>query len=198
MSLLYYVIQVKSRGEKKYLELAEAIVRPRNISVFWPRRNLRVRRAGLWHNVQSPIFPGYVFLETDSIGPELYWALKRVPGFVRFLRQNQDIQPMPERDARILATLLSLGEVVSKSTATFDRNNRIRIVEGPLKGMEGRIVRVNRRKGRIKVKLDLYEESYLVDFGFQSIEETGDARGETPNSGEPPKSDESRNMDRKS
>ena len=32
------------------------------------------------------------------------------------------------------------------------------------------IVRVDRRKGRARVRLELYENSFLIDFGFEAIE----------------------------
>jgi transcriptional antiterminator NusG len=79
---------------------------------------------------------------------------------------------LPQQDAYILNRLLRYGHVVGKSVAEFDENNRIRILEGPLKGLEGLIVKVDRRKGRAKVKLDLYDEAHLVDFGFTSLEMT--------------------------
>ena len=86
------------------------------------------------------------------------------------MKSNQNILPLPESDARILRSLLVYGEVVGKSVVNFDENNRIRVLEGPLRGFEGQIVKVDRRKGRIKVKLDLYDESHTVDFGFTAIE----------------------------
>ncbi|MFW5689149.1 MAG: KOW motif-containing protein, partial [Spirochaetota bacterium] len=45
----------------------------------------------------------------------------------------------------------------------------IEVKEGPLAGLEGRIVKVDRRKQRAKVRLDLYQESFLVDFGFELL-----------------------------
>jgi transcriptional antiterminator NusG len=122
----------------------------------------------------APIFSGYVFVVTSSISPELFRTLRGTPGFYRFLRSNTDIAALSERDARILSALLQYGEVVGKSVAEFDPNNRIRVLEGPLKGLEGQIIKVDRRKGRVRVKLDLYEESHAVDFGFTSVEHAED------------------------
>jgi transcriptional antiterminator NusG len=170
MPLTYFVIQVKTRSEEKYLSLAEQALEPVNIKLIWPRRRLRIRRRGRWRELLSPIFPGYLFLEVEEINPELYWMLKKPPGFYRFLKSNHDIRPLPEQDARILARLISLGEVVNRSLAAFDEGGRIRIIEGPLSGLEGLIVKVDRRKGRVKVKLDLYDKSFLVDFGFSALE----------------------------
>ena len=178
MPLTYFVIQVKTRGEEKYLTLAEQALESLNIKLIWPRRRLRIRRRGHWRETLSPIFPGYLFLEVEAIDPELYWTLKKSPGFYRFLKSNHDIQPLPEPDARILASLIGFGEVVNRSLATFDEGGRIKIIEGPLTGMEGLIVRVDKRKGRVKVKLDLYDESFLVDFGFSAVEKAQGKEGE--------------------
>ena len=117
-----------------------------------------------------------MFVEADSIGTKLYWILRNVPGFVRFLKNNRDIRPVPQSEAKLLSTLMSFGEIVKVSKAAFDENNRIRITSGPLLGMEGRITKVDRRKGRAKVKLDLYSESYLVDFGFEALTSAPDEK----------------------
>ena len=44
------------------------------------------------------------------------------------------------------------------------------MLAGPLKGLEGYIQKVDRRKGRARVKLDLYQESFHIDFGFEFME----------------------------
>ena len=43
-----------------------------------------------------------------------------------------------------------------------------------MKGLEGRIIKVDRRKKRAKIKLSLYEESFRVDFGFEILEKVED------------------------
>ena len=58
--------------------------------------------------------------------------------------------------------------VVSK--VYFDENSRIVVLLGPLKGLEGKIVKVDKRKRRAKVKLDIYEDSFFIDLAFDVIE----------------------------
>ena len=166
---MYYVVQVKPRGESKYMTIANDRLIRFEVSLFWPRRRLRIRRHGYWKNTLAAIFPGYIFVEAESLSPELYWICKRIPGFSRFLRSNADIMPLPPRDKKLLQHFLSFGQIVDKSLVYFDENKRIQIVAGPLKGLEGLIVKVNRRKGRAKIRLDLYEESFFIDFGFEDL-----------------------------
>ena len=49
-------------------------------------------------------------------------------------------------------------------------NKRVKIVEGPLKGMEGNIKKVDKRKGRIKVAIPLMKREVLVNLSFEMIE----------------------------
>jgi transcriptional antiterminator NusG len=111
-----------------------------------------------------------VFLRAAGIDTTLYWELRRLPGFLRYLECNTNIVPLNASDAELLGHFLSFGEVVGSSQVYFDDQRRIRVTAGPLRGMEGRIVKVDRRKGRARVRLELYRESFLIDFGFQALE----------------------------
>lgn len=178
--MTYYVLQVITRGEGKFLRIARTQLEEFHLSFLWPRRNLRIRRQGIWRNSLAPIFPGYIFIESEGITPGIYWAVKRVPGFIRFLKDNEHIEPLTGRDRELLMHFLSFGEVVDRSLVSFDENNRIRVISGPLRGLEGRIIRVDRRKGRARVELDMYQESFQIDFGFESIERTPEQRASGP------------------
>jgi transcriptional antiterminator NusG len=166
----YYVVQVRTRTEKEYIQRAEPVTVSAESRLVWPRRALKIRKGGAWRETIAPIFPGYVFLEAEGIPVGLYQSMKKIPGFIRFLRNNQNITPLNKQDSDLLLHFLSFGETVDKSKVYFDVNNRICAVSGPLKGLEGKVVKVDRRKGRAKVKLDLCENSFLVDFGFEDIE----------------------------
>lgn len=175
----YFAIQVKTKGEEKYLKLADYMLdvncgdevpRP---NFIWPRRKLLIRKQGRTKEQLAPVFPGYLFLETDEVPSEIYWTLRRVDGFFRFLKDNHHIEPLGGRDRELLLHFLSYGEIVEKSTVFFDENQRIRVLQGPMKGLEGRIIKVDKRKQRAKIKLDMYNESFSIDFGFELIEKAG-------------------------
>ncbi len=170
MSMNYYVVQVLTGDEDQFLRRLRHALDEEAARILWPRRRLTIRRRGRSHQVMAPIFPGYVFLETEELSNELYWSVRRCEGFLRFLVDNHDIRPLSGVDRELLVHFLSFGEVVEKSKVVFREDARIHVLEGPLKGLEGRIVKVDRRKGRARVRLDLYNDSFLVDFGFQSMQ----------------------------
>ncbi len=166
--MAYFALQVRTREEGK---LMAAWCRNGDPGVLlWPRRSLRVRRRGRWQDAVAPIFPGYLFVKADEVDSGLYQCIRRLPGFVRFLPSSERIRPLDQRDTELLSHFLSFGEIVQRSKATFDLNQRILVLSGPLVGLEGSITRVDRRKGRARVRLHLYEDSFEVDFGFDAIQ----------------------------
>jgi transcription termination/antitermination protein NusG len=166
----YYVIQVRTRGEQKYMSLARQELETEPVTILFPQRKLKIRKKGVVKDSLAPIFPGYVFVGTEELTTQQYWLFKRVPGFFRFLEDNDHITPLEGSDRELLLHFLKFGEIVDTSRVVFDENARIRVVEGPLSGLEGNIVRVDRRKGRAKVRLDMYNSVFLVDFGFETLE----------------------------
>jgi transcriptional antiterminator NusG len=166
----YFAFTVKTGSESKYLQCAGRVINGDDATLLWPRRNLRIRRKGRWLDTLAPIFPGYLFLKTENLSTDLFLRLRRCPGFSRFLPNNQTISPLNSGDKKILTHFLQFGEIVDKSLVVFDENDRIRVVSGPLTGLEGSIVKVDKRKGRVKVRLDLCTNSFLIDFGFKTLD----------------------------
>ncbi|POR03980.1 hypothetical protein AU468_04765 [Alkalispirochaeta sphaeroplastigenens] len=177
-SELYYAIQVLTGEEQRFIQRVEKQVPlagrgDPEIPPFhlrWPRRKLVIRRKGKRISTIRPIFPGYLFLEAPEVTPPLYHLLRRSTGFIRFLPENHALTPLGAQELRLVRHLLSFGEVLKESTVRFDENSRIVVKEGPLQGLEGQIVKVDRRKGRAKVQLDLYETAFLIDLAFQVME----------------------------
>jgi transcriptional antiterminator NusG len=169
----YYALQVKTRSEDTYIQRATGSLDGDEASgtrIFFPRRKMSVRKHGIVKSVLEAVFPGYIFLETEAlVGTELYWLLRSTPGFFRFLPDSKTPKPLEGKDLATLKHFLSFGPCADKSIVRFDESDRIQVVNGPLKGLEGKIIKVDKRKGRAKVKLDLYDESFLVDLAFEVL-----------------------------
>jgi transcription antitermination factor NusG len=51
----------------------------------------------------------------------------------------------------------------------FDDNDRIVVIEGPLKGLEGSIIKVDKRKQRAKICVDFGGTAHTMDLSFEDI-----------------------------
>jgi transcriptional antiterminator NusG len=167
----YFAIQVRTRGEEKFINLFRAQNPDITLPLYFPQRCLDIRRGGRVLPSKLAVFPGYVFLELGEEDVYRYkWAFRRVEGFHRFLRSNQDIVPLRSRDLELVIHFIrNVGPLAGKSIVKFDENSRIVVISGPLSGLEGRIVKVDKRKGRAKIKLDLYDDSFCIDLAFEVL-----------------------------
>ena len=165
-----YVVQVSTGEEEKFLKLWESQKVGRNVNVYWPKREIIIRRQGKTVKSIAPVFPGYVFVEADEIDDSTFYEFKKVPYFHRFLKDNLNIIPLPDSEQRVIFQLTKFGKVIGRSTVTYNQNDKIVVLDGPLKGLDGLIVKVDKRKKRVKVRLNMYEDSFLVDFAYELIE----------------------------
>ena len=167
-----YTIQVKSRWEKKYIKLFKNTFPNMSYSLYAPLRCMPIRRKGIIKNVTSVIFPGYIFIETGEIDDFLLnkAVFRKIPGFYRFLKSNQDICPLSGRDLELaLHFIRKTDQTAGMSKVFFNEESRITVIEGPLLGLEGKIIKVDKRKGRAKIKLDIYEDSFAIDLPFEIL-----------------------------
>jgi transcriptional antiterminator NusG len=168
----YYAIQVKTRAEEKYIKLFNALHPEISLNIYFPKRKIDIRRKGALIHSTPAVFPGYIFveLEADDDILKYHWDFRRTEGFFRFLKSNQNIQALQNKDLEVVLHFIkNAGSVADKSKVYFDENARIVVTEGPLMGLEGNIIKVDKRKGRAKIKLDLYDESFVIDLAFELI-----------------------------
>jgi transcriptional antiterminator NusG len=169
----YYALQVKTRWEEKYIKLFRALHPDITTPLYFPQRKINIRRQGAVIHSKAAIFPGYLFIELDGEDDILkyQWAFRKTEGFFRFLRSNQNICPLNDKDlALVLHFVKKVGPIAGISKVYFDENSRIVVKDGPLMGLEGKIIKVDKRKGRAKIKLDIYDDSFTIDLAFEVIE----------------------------
>jgi len=167
----YYAIQVKTRTEEKFMRLFNALHPAANLSLHFPRRRVDIRRKGVIRQESAAVFPGYIFIEAENEDILAHqWEFRHTDGFYRFLKSNQNICPLADRDLElVLHFIKKTGPVAGISRVYFNANARIVVVEGPLMGLEGKIIKVDKRKKRAKIKLNLYDDSFAIDLGFEVI-----------------------------
>jgi transcriptional antiterminator NusG len=181
----YFAIQVLTREEKKYIKLAGDLLKRwegegmQDSTLVWPRRQLTIKRKGRSIRSLAPIFPGYVFLKTQDMTPQLHWELKRLAGFLRVLPSNTNAEPIEGKDHELILRFLEGGQIIKPTSVYFDKDERIVIISGPFVGYEGSVVKVDRRKNRVKIRLNLFKTQHLVDFAFEVVEPIAKKKAET-------------------
>ncbi len=170
---LIYLIQVITGKEHLYVRHYKRLAdKYEPVTLLVPSRQLTHRRRGKSFQVTKPVFPGYVFLICDETGidPDTRTAIRRTPNFIRYMRnESGELIPLTPHDRELLIRLTATGETSRRSVVTFDKNNRVVPLSGPLKACEGTIIKIDRRKRRARVKFLLNDKRFLIDFEYEEI-----------------------------
>ena len=168
-----FIIQVLSRFEDKFIELFYAAhPYPPVCRLYFPKRVTFQRKNKKISKKFIPFFPGYIFAVIDN--SKNYFtelaSLSQMKNFYRFLPSNSYITPLTGSDLELANHFINnASELVKVSKVYFNADDRIVVLSGALKGFEGNIIKVDRRKKRAKVKLDLCGKSFLFDLSFELL-----------------------------
>lgn len=116
--------------------------------------------------VDLPVFPGYVFARFPDTNESRLRVLKAL-GVVRILGPGARIEPVP--DAEIEAVRKLLGSGVAAFAHPFLREGAwVRVKHGPLKGVEGLLVRV-KSQARLVLSVNLLSQSVATEIDAADV-----------------------------
>lgn len=162
---------VKTGGEEEFKAdaLKKASQYAQGLQFWFFKRKLRIGGKQNGRYIDAPLFPGYVFMSAEFMDNYLFEKIKASRNFYHFLSSNTNIVSLRGHDLECLHFLMRFGESSGLSKALFDENDRIVIVDGLLTGFKGSIMSVNRRKQRVKVRIDMCGSINTVDLGYEHI-----------------------------
>jgi transcriptional antiterminator NusG len=137
-------------------------LRRKCFEVFLPTVRIPSRRRDRRIMLDQPLFPGYLFLRFAPSRAG-YVAVASTDGVVRVLGDAWDaLQPVPDDQVDAVRRLVT-GAEDARAVPWIHLGDRVRILDGPLAGLEG-LVR-DRRRGRATfvVNVDLLQRSVGVE-----------------------------------
>jgi transcriptional antiterminator RfaH len=162
-SLPWYVVHTKVRQEQT---ACENLAR-QGYGVYFPRVKVLKRRRGRQQAQTEAMFPRYIFFQpgshAHSIAPVR--STSGVSAIVRFGQEPAVIRP---------ETLIGIREFEARQNAAKDEDispfrchERVRVVDGPLAGLEGLITDVSR--DRVVVLMQLLGQDTRVNMSHHQL-----------------------------
>ena len=139
--------------------------------VLIPYRLKRHYYKGKSHIAKLILFPSYVFIETDRI-KELVNDIKWFPGFNVVLHMDDISSPLYKHEEQLILKLINDHDIIDISTGYTEGDN-VKVISGPLVGMEGNIKRIKRRQGAAIIEMNIFNRVTEVSVGLELIENLG-------------------------
>ena len=154
---MYYVIQVKTGKEQQAIEdILKNKPDDASFDVFAPYRKSLRKYKGVMREVVERCFPGYIFVETNDV-KRLFRQLYFTPGFQRLLgreAETENFVPLDKDESRMIDILYSANNnrITEISNIEVREGEMIRVLDGPLMGLETQIKKVNLHKRTVLVE----------------------------------------------
>lgn len=172
---MWYVLQVPTGREDRLIEEIRCYqVQDYLEDIFAPRSVRKKKYQGKWQVYEEMLFPGYLFVISEA-PEELYQALKRIPQMTRILGTGEKWTAMTAND---IETVRRLASPQGKSLCERWRMNfsegylkgdKIIIIDGPLKGMESSISRIDRHKRLAWLSMEIMGQPREIAVGLEII-----------------------------
>jgi transcription antitermination factor NusG len=125
---------------------------------FLPLYKTRTRWSDRTKEIETPLFPGYLFCRFD---PQNRLPILKTPGVIQVVGYSRQPIPVEETEIEAIQALVASG-IPSQPWPYLEIGEKVRIESGPLRGREGVLVEFKGTR-RIVLSVALLQRSVAVE-----------------------------------
>ena len=169
----WYVVNTYSGHESKVKEKLEMRIQSMGMEnyifrVIVPETKEIEIKDGKQKEKVKKMFPGYVLVEM-IMTDEAWFVVRNTPGVTGFLGSSgKGAKPFPLYKHEIENILKTMG--MSIKEVDFKEGDRVKIVDGPFKLMNGKVIEIDKENNQAKVSIDLFGQETTVEVELVQIE----------------------------
>jgi transcriptional antiterminator NusG len=174
-NMKWYIIHTYSGFERKVKESIESRVRAypelehRIGRVLIPTESVTEVRGGKKYTSERMFYPGYVLVEMD-MDDNVWHVVKGTPRVTGFVGTGQQPTPLSAEEVQQIVYRVADSKEKPKLKVKYEKNEKVRITEGPFASFTGDIDEVNEDRETLKVMVTIFGRSTPVELGFGQVE----------------------------
>jgi transcription termination/antitermination protein NusG len=179
-NMRWYIIHTYSGFERKVRESLESRKAAYGLEqkigqVVIPTEPVTEIRGGKKYTTERAFLPGYVLVELDMDlstpdGQNLWHVVKSTPRVTGFLGAGNQPTPMSEDEVSTIIFRVAESKDKPKLKVKFEKNESVRISEGPFATFTGIVDEVNEDRETLKVMVTIFGRSTPVELEFGQVE----------------------------
>lgn len=174
MSKKWYIIHTYSGFERKVKESLESRVKAFGLEekigqILIPTETVVEMRGGKKVESSRLFYPGYVLVELE-MDDNVWHLVKATPRVTGFVGSAQNPSPLSEEEVdQIINRVATAGEKPTPKMI-FERNETVKIVDGPFNNFTGVVDEINMDRNTLKVMVTIFGRSTPVELEFLQVE----------------------------
>ena len=172
----WYIVHTYSGFENKVAESlrtrAEAFGFSHRIGqILIPTEEVIELRNGKKVTSKRLVYPGYVLVEME-MDDDLWHAVKATPRVTGFLGGGNVPTPLTADEVNQILYRQQTSAERPRPKLSFEKNETVRIIEGPFNNFQGKVDEVNIERGTLRVMVTIFGRSTPVELEFLQVEKT--------------------------
>jgi len=173
-NMKWYIIHTYSGFERKVKESLESRITAFGLEsrigkVLIPTEAVTEVRGGKKYTSERMFYPGYVLVEMD-MDDHVWHVVKSTPRVTGFVGTGQQPTPLSEDEVKQIVYRVAEGKEKPKLKVKFEKNESVRISEGPFATFTGIVDEVNEDRETLKVMVTIFGRSTPVELEFGQVE----------------------------
>jgi transcriptional antiterminator NusG len=163
---MWYVVQSAEEQENTAIEKCRKALSPdAAVSVFSPKYEYMRRYQGDWHIKEGVLFPGYIFMESDTPA-KLEEQLGHISSLVTPVRIGGGFYPIRREEEEFLRSMMDETYCIRYSLG-YLVDGKLIVESGPLRGKDHCVIKIDRHRRIADIALCLFAEEKKVQVGLK-------------------------------
>jgi transcription termination/antitermination protein NusG len=173
-NMKWYIIHTYSGFERKVKESLESRIQAFGLQekigkVLIPTEPVTEVRGGKKYTTERMFYPGYVLVEMD-MNDHVWHVVKSTPRVTGFVGTGQQPTPLSPDEVNQIVFRVAEGKEKPRLKVKFEKNESVRISEGPFASFTGVVDEVNEDRETLKVMVTIFGRSTPVELNFAQVE----------------------------
>ena len=181
-NMKWYIVHSYSGFERKVKESLESRVAAFGLQekigrVVIPTEPVTEIRNGKKYTIERAFLPGYVLVEMDLTGfrsggdgDHVWHVVKSTPRVTGFVGTGNDPTPLSEEEVNTIVYRVNVGKDKPKLRVKFEKNESVKITEGPFANFTGIVDEVNEDRETLKIMVTIFGRATPVELEFGQVE----------------------------
>lgn len=137
--------------------------------ILIPTEDVVEMRNGKKVTSKRLLYPGYVLVQL-KLDDELWHVVKNTPRVTGFVGGGQSPAPLSADEVNQILYRQSSSEERPRPKLSFDKNDRVKIIDGPFTNFTGAIEDVNTDRNTLKVMVTIFGRATPVELEYFQVE----------------------------
>ncbi|HXB61945.1 MAG TPA: transcription termination/antitermination protein NusG [Acidobacteriaceae bacterium] len=170
----WYIIHAYSGFERKVKESLESRIQAYGLQqkigrIMIPTEPVTELRNGKKYTIERVFLPGYVLVEME-LDNDLWHIIKNTPRVTGFLGTGDSPVALSEQEVSSIIFRADVSKDKPKLKVKFQKNEAVRINEGPFANFNGIVDDVNEDRQTLKVMVTIFGRSTPVELEFSKVD----------------------------